>query len=421
MSRSSGGMSRTSESMQWSGGGTRPLAKSAGGKTKPTEEQIEALKSRFSRLDKNGDGTLDFLEMSLMLRSGKPDMTDRELNVLYRGIDKNGDGKVGFKEFVNFIFDVQRKSPDSTNERTQRDNRPYHDPDAEYSKGERVTARRSDSRCCDQCGKHFQHDHQMTGVIQTNTIELELPGRSGTVTLHSDGSCFDRYVNANALRCDMCQGPIVEHLTTVQMPGSHEKATLHRQCVDAYQYEIGDRSGGHMFDTHSHRRGVARTTPDVDQAADNRPGRRGASHAQDERNAARVSDASYCYQCGQAFRHYSPTGGVIQEGTTELGLPGLSGTVTLHSEGSCYDRFVEENALRCDQCGGPIVEYLTRVQLPFSKVQATLHRNCEHTYAECNAIRCVHCNRSIVESGVSASDGRHEYFLHKKCVHKFRR
>jgi len=55
-------------------------------------------------MNKDGDKTLSFQEMSRLLRRGNPDMTDRELRILYDNVDKNHDGKVDFDEFVDFIF-----------------------------------------------------------------------------------------------------------------------------------------------------------------------------------------------------------------------------------------------------------------------------------------------------------------------------
>mmetsp|Transcript_66501 Transcript_66501/g.133525 ORF Transcript_66501/g.133525 Transcript_66501/m.133525 type:complete len:115 (-) Transcript_66501:223-567(-) len=67
-------------------------------------DKKQKLRSKFAALNKNGDKFLDLQEISKMLRKGNPDMTDKELRLLYDNIDKNHDGKVSFDEFVEFLY-----------------------------------------------------------------------------------------------------------------------------------------------------------------------------------------------------------------------------------------------------------------------------------------------------------------------------
>lgn len=102
-----------------------------------------------------------------------------------------------------------------------------------------------DGRSCFQCRKPFarqetERKQTPTGTATTTThitdakTTLQLPGLQTSVTLHSEGPCVDRYVQANALRCDHCARPIEDHMTTVQLPWATKQATLHRQCEAAY-------------------------------------------------------------------------------------------------------------------------------------------------------------------------------------------
>eukprot|EP00927_Polykrikos_kofoidii_P080139 TRINITY_DN7700_c1_g1_i2.p1 TRINITY_DN7700_c1_g1~~TRINITY_DN7700_c1_g1_i2.p1 ORF type:complete len:255 (+),score=50.50 TRINITY_DN7700_c1_g1_i2:83-766(+) len=62
------------------------------------------IKARLKRLDRNGDGRLDMWELKRLLRKGRPDITNREAELLFRRVDKNRDGFVDFNEFVDYCF-----------------------------------------------------------------------------------------------------------------------------------------------------------------------------------------------------------------------------------------------------------------------------------------------------------------------------
>merc|ERR1719362_2065110 len=62
------------------------------------------LRSKFAKLNANGDKYLSFEELSKLLKKGNPNMSYSELQMLFDGVDKNHDGKIDFDEFVDFIF-----------------------------------------------------------------------------------------------------------------------------------------------------------------------------------------------------------------------------------------------------------------------------------------------------------------------------
>lgn len=73
-------------------------------------EKKQQLRGKFARLDKNGDRSLDFEEMKILLRKGNPDMTERELKIVFAGVDTSGDGRINFDEFVNYLYGEQEES-----------------------------------------------------------------------------------------------------------------------------------------------------------------------------------------------------------------------------------------------------------------------------------------------------------------------
>mmetsp|Transcript_14604 Transcript_14604/g.41743 ORF Transcript_14604/g.41743 Transcript_14604/m.41743 type:complete len:244 (+) Transcript_14604:89-820(+) len=69
------------------------------------DAKVQKLKDAYKKLDKDYSGSLDFDEMSKLLRKGNPDLTTKELQRLFKKIDTNGSGCIDFDEFVEFLFE----------------------------------------------------------------------------------------------------------------------------------------------------------------------------------------------------------------------------------------------------------------------------------------------------------------------------
>lgn len=69
----------------------------------------DKLKTRYKDLDTNGDGCLDFAELSDLLRKGNPMMPEAEIQVLFRQVDKDSSGTVEFDEFVDYLFGQEKR------------------------------------------------------------------------------------------------------------------------------------------------------------------------------------------------------------------------------------------------------------------------------------------------------------------------
>ena len=53
--------------------------------------------------DTNGDGSLDALEMTNVLKSMNLFESDGQVAAIIKGLDANGDGKVQLRELANFL------------------------------------------------------------------------------------------------------------------------------------------------------------------------------------------------------------------------------------------------------------------------------------------------------------------------------
>lgn len=80
--------------------------------SRPATDPAILVKQRFKKLDKNGDGYLDYQELEDLLRAGNPDIADWEVQVLFEAVDKSKDGKVEFEEFCDFVFSQDDDSDD---------------------------------------------------------------------------------------------------------------------------------------------------------------------------------------------------------------------------------------------------------------------------------------------------------------------
>jgi len=70
---------------------------------------MRVIKKKFKTLDKNGDGGLNFDELSKILQDANPDMTQREVALLFTKLDRNGNKKVDFDEFVDYVYEGHRE------------------------------------------------------------------------------------------------------------------------------------------------------------------------------------------------------------------------------------------------------------------------------------------------------------------------
>jgi hypothetical protein len=79
-------------------------------------EWSKQMRKKFDSLNSDGAtnsagfGTLDFGEMSSLLRKGNPDMSDKELQMLFDSADSNKNGTIEFTEFLWFLYGGQEKA-----------------------------------------------------------------------------------------------------------------------------------------------------------------------------------------------------------------------------------------------------------------------------------------------------------------------
>jgi calcium-dependent protein kinase len=59
----------------------------------------DRLRAAFTIFDKNGNGTIDFLEVKELLGRGGVDSQDAEFKEMIKEMDINGDGEISFDEF----------------------------------------------------------------------------------------------------------------------------------------------------------------------------------------------------------------------------------------------------------------------------------------------------------------------------------
>jgi len=78
------------------------------------QKRVEEMKSKFKELNISGDGYLDLAQLTVLLRRGRADITEREVATLFCRIDTNGDGRISFEEFVDYIFSVELSAKRAT-------------------------------------------------------------------------------------------------------------------------------------------------------------------------------------------------------------------------------------------------------------------------------------------------------------------
>lgn len=70
------------------------------------------LRAKYARLDKNGDGKLDFVEVYDFLQKRYPNMTLPDLRFLYNCADKSQDGILDFYELLDMMMALPKKAGD---------------------------------------------------------------------------------------------------------------------------------------------------------------------------------------------------------------------------------------------------------------------------------------------------------------------
>lgn len=76
---------------------------------KKTKEDNQ-LRKLFNEYDTNGDGSLDALEMTNVLKSMNLFESDGQVAAIIKGLDANGDGKVQLRELANFLNSKPEKN-----------------------------------------------------------------------------------------------------------------------------------------------------------------------------------------------------------------------------------------------------------------------------------------------------------------------
>jgi calmodulin len=67
-----------------------------------SDVELDLAKQIFNHYDKDGNGTLDSVELSkFMADLGEP-LNDAELDEALKILDKNGDGKIQIEEFLSW-------------------------------------------------------------------------------------------------------------------------------------------------------------------------------------------------------------------------------------------------------------------------------------------------------------------------------
>ena len=67
-------------------------------------DAVAAIRAVFNSIDSDGDGSLDFEELGLLLQTlGQPPVTQAELRHTAQQIDRDGSGQIEFDEFRDLL------------------------------------------------------------------------------------------------------------------------------------------------------------------------------------------------------------------------------------------------------------------------------------------------------------------------------
>mmetsp|Transcript_45761 Transcript_45761/g.133247 ORF Transcript_45761/g.133247 Transcript_45761/m.133247 type:complete len:233 (-) Transcript_45761:487-1185(-) len=67
----------------------------------------QELREKFGRLDGNGDRRLHFHEVQEFLKKEGPTVNDRQAMIMFSRIDKNGTGTIEFSEFCEYVMSLE--------------------------------------------------------------------------------------------------------------------------------------------------------------------------------------------------------------------------------------------------------------------------------------------------------------------------
>eukprot|EP00929_Paragymnodinium_shiwhaense_P097152 TRINITY_DN5890_c0_g1_i1.p2 TRINITY_DN5890_c0_g1~~TRINITY_DN5890_c0_g1_i1.p2 ORF type:complete len:241 (+),score=82.56 TRINITY_DN5890_c0_g1_i1:54-776(+) len=82
-------------------------------------ERRRKYRGWYGKLDKNGDGKLDFQELTVLMKKRYPDMELPDLRFLYDCADRSNDGMVDFFEFVDLILSVPQTKAEAAKTKSQ--------------------------------------------------------------------------------------------------------------------------------------------------------------------------------------------------------------------------------------------------------------------------------------------------------------
>eukprot|EP00931_Biecheleriopsis_adriatica_P064142 TRINITY_DN38979_c0_g1_i1.p1 TRINITY_DN38979_c0_g1~~TRINITY_DN38979_c0_g1_i1.p1 ORF type:complete len:806 (-),score=182.46 TRINITY_DN38979_c0_g1_i1:305-2722(-) len=88
----------------WDSRASTSQSSSATWKKRASRPVTTLLKERFCQGDVDGNGMVDFEELSVLLRKGNSRITDEEIQLLFSSVDNDGSGQINFDEFLEFVF-----------------------------------------------------------------------------------------------------------------------------------------------------------------------------------------------------------------------------------------------------------------------------------------------------------------------------
>ena len=63
----------------------------------------QELLDNFNHFDRDGDGSIDFQEFSLLMDGLEAELSSEELEIGFQSIDSDSSGKIDFEEFARWL------------------------------------------------------------------------------------------------------------------------------------------------------------------------------------------------------------------------------------------------------------------------------------------------------------------------------